>query len=56
MSALIIRRGLLGHILVAGFAATAAAQQGARLQGFVTGWNPRGPKKLRTGTETEVRR
>jgi transposase len=23
---------------------------------FVTGWNPRGPKKLRTGTETEVRR
>jgi len=36
MSALIIRRGLLGHILVAGFAATAAAQQGARLQGFAT--------------------
>ena len=23
---------------------------------FVTGWNPRGPKKLRTGTATEVRR
>lgn len=23
---------------------------------FVTGWNPRGPKKVRTGTATEVRR
>lgn len=23
---------------------------------FVTGWNPRGPKKVRTGAATEVRR
>ncbi len=34
MSAQIFRRGLLGHVLVTGFAAAAAAQTAAKLQGF----------------------
>lgn len=34
MTAVVFRRGLLGHALTAGFAAVAAAQTAGKLQGF----------------------